>query len=167
MHIALIASTAIFGGVLVAGVALRVTGPVNFSSHLSVASRDSHWLVFFESPEHEPLFNMMVGFQRADGAAVLASDSRAVARLDANWCLGDDTGFIRERFVDDVGSTHLLITDFRIPGIFYMNYQWPDARVLTFALQWWFLFGLSGLPPALWMAYRLKERLRPLSKSST
>jgi hypothetical protein len=157
--VTLVIGTVIFCIVFAAGLALRVRGPIKIGSDLSVTSEGGHWLAFFESPERGPLFNMMFGIGIEDGVVVLAKNPQAHLRRETGWFLGDAC-YVRQRFVDDAGRTHLLQTDFRLPGIFYMNYRSSNFRVLTFAMRWWLVLGLPALLPGLWVVGWIRGRLR-------
>lgn len=154
----LVTATIVFCIVFGTGLVLRLTGPVKISSHLSVTSQGSDWLVFFKSPAREPLFNLMVGFSVED--YVVVTGYRTHPLQVARWFLGEDAVFVRTRYVDESGIARYLTTDFRIPGIFYLNYRSPDYGVLTLALRWWFVLGFPGFFPGLWIAGRIRNKLK-------
>ena len=96
-----------------------------------------------------------------DGDEIIVGNGvRTKCITDTRWHIWGDTGFLKERFVDTEGVTQLFTTDLRLPGIFYLHYQWIESRFLTFALRGWLLLGLPALFPGLWSILWIKGRLR-------
>ena len=72
-------------------------------------------------------------------------------------------GFRQERYVDAAGTPQLFTTDCRLPGLFYLHYQWVESRLLTFALRGWLLLGLSGLLPGLSCLFWISRKRNRIS----
>ena len=101
----------------------------------------------------------MVGMADTNGFLFIKEHKVRSVR-ERSWGSGENLCFIQERLVDGTGITQLHVTDFRLPGIFYLHYRWAHERILTFALRGWLLQGLTGLLLGMWLARRISEKPR-------